>query len=70
MMHGRTGLVTFPRAGAENLHICCYSDKKTGFATRVTALRASVSQGGARQFSTRPVGKTNFHKSEIAAQVS
>ena len=50
--------------------------QQTGFATRVTALRASVSQGGARQFSARPVGKTNLHKPGIyfnriiAAQVS
>jgi len=50
--------------------------QKTGFATRVTALRASVSQGGARQFSARPVGKTNFRKpgiyfsGVIAAQVT
>jgi hypothetical protein len=33
MMHGRTGLVTFPRERAENLHIYCYSSR-TGFATR------------------------------------
>jgi hypothetical protein len=40
MMHGRTGLVTFPRASEENLHIYCYRDK-SGLA-RLEAQRRAI----------------------------
>jgi hypothetical protein len=50
MMHGRTGLVTFPRASAENLHIYCYSVKnrvrhacslRAGDSARISVARRS-----------------------------
>jgi hypothetical protein len=44
--------------------------QQTGFATRVTALRASVSQGGARQFSARPGEKITFINLEFTSMAS
>jgi len=59
------GVGHFPTSRRRKSAHLLLQQQQTGFATRVTALRASVSQGGARQFSARPVGKTNFHKPGI-----